>query len=495
MQTRYSKEGMKLFLVVEGYGEWIDSYESNVLRFQRVSPFMSYEVREINGETALYYQLGYRMALESILSKLTFSLEMVKNMTASIVEAIRICGEYLLEPEHIVFDMDKVYIDVESGNLMFMYYPGGTGEKYEIKSMIAGLLQYMDRKNEECVIYMMRFYNMITEPDCTYEKLAEFCSGQFRDKNIYEEDFCEKREDETDKDIVLTKSDTIENDKVDMKGRDNPKEEKRSLGDDKKSIIQKVIKILMAAAAVFDIVLLAGLIFDVLTYEKMGYLFVGMAALIGFTILYMVFDDEETPDAIMDDYYKANPYNDESFLNVYNERTELNGEGLIRENDDKKMSEYEGLEALSTTGMSKKLDERVSGKMTGETVLLMADGDYSSLTAVDNVHGELYLEDMIKDRYAPIYIREGSVVVGSLEGSCDYVLAAKGVSRFHAKLMKKSDGLFLLDLNSTNGTYLNGEQLELGKEYRLEAGDMIAFAGSGFFVAEDIPDSIGRKAC
>ena len=60
--------------------------------------------------------------------------------------------------------------------------------------------------------------------------------------------------------------------------------------------------------------------------------------------------------------------------------------------------------------------------------------------------------------------------------------------------MKKEDGLYILDLNSTNGTFINGKPIDAGKEYRLEVGDMVSFAGNAFFVAEDTSSLTDRKA-
>ncbi len=48
-----------------------------------------------------------------------------------------------------------------------------------------------------------------------------------------------------------------------------------------------------------------------------------------------------------------------------------------------------------------------------------------------------------------------------------------GVSRRHALIRQKDQQLFLEDLGSTNGTHLNGGELEPGKEYRLRDGDQI----------------------
>ncbi len=66
--------------------------------------------------------------------------------------------------------------------------------------------------------------------------------------------------------------------------------------------------------------------------------------------------------------------------------------------------------------------------------------------------------------------------IGSLAGYADYVIQSDTVSRFHAKLFKKDGELFAVDLNSTNGTKVNGRLLNIQESVRLLAGDSICFA-------------------
>ena len=75
--------------------------------------------------------------------------------------------------------------------------------------------------------------------------------------------------------------------------------------------------------------------------------------------------------------------------------------------------------------------------------------------------------------------------MGSMTGGCDYILKEKGISRMHVKIMKKEDGLYLLDLNSTNGTFINDQQIASGKEYLLAEGDVVALAYVAIFVVAE----------
>jgi hypothetical protein len=50
-----------------------------------------------------------------------------------------------------------------------------------------------------------------------------------------------------------------------------------------------------------------------------------------------------------------------------------------------------------------------------------------------------------------------------------------GVSRLHAMIQWSNQGVVLVDLDSTNGTFLNGHQLPAQKPYPLQSGDEICF--------------------
>lgn len=50
-----------------------------------------------------------------------------------------------------------------------------------------------------------------------------------------------------------------------------------------------------------------------------------------------------------------------------------------------------------------------------------------------------------------------------------------GVSRIHARFERAGSRLFLRDLNSTNGTWINGERLVAQNVYEVDHGDRIEF--------------------
>lgn len=76
--------------------------------------------------------------------------------------------------------------------------------------------------------------------------------------------------------------------------------------------------------------------------------------------------------------------------------------------------------------------------------------------------------------------------IGSLNGYVDYVIGDDTVSRFHAKLFLRDGEVYLMDLNSTNGTRVNDRILDLQEEVKLSQGDCVSFAEVEYYYFEGL---------
>ena len=80
-----------------------------------------------------------------------------------------------------------------------------------------------------------------------------------------------------------------------------------------------------------------------------------------------------------------------------------------------------------------------------------------------------------------ILLEQLPLTLGSLGGSVDYKLSDKSISRMHAYIGKNESGsIFLKDLGSTNGTYLNGRRLNTNEVTYLNRGDEVRFGALEF---------------
>lgn len=109
-------------------------------------------------------------------------------------------------------------------------------------------------------------------------------------------------------------------------------------------------------------------------------------------------------------------------------------------------------------------DEEISN-----TVLLTDIKLNSSGRVLKSINGK---ED-IEISYLPF-------IIGKQDRICDYVLDVEGVSRIHLKFFEKNDLLYAVDLNSRNGTYINGKKLENEENTKLNKGDIINICGMSY---------------
>lgn len=83
------------------------------------------------------------------------------------------------------------------------------------------------------------------------------------------------------------------------------------------------------------------------------------------------------------------------------------------------------------------------------------------------------------DGLSDLYITQFPFLIGSAE-DCDGVIQAHGISRHHARMIKKEDVYFLEDLNSTNGTRVEGGLLTYRTKISLKKNALICFANQPY---------------
>jgi len=82
---------------------------------------------------------------------------------------------------------------------------------------------------------------------------------------------------------------------------------------------------------------------------------------------------------------------------------------------------------------------------------------------------------LIKDEGSEekILIDKKNFIIGREKENCDYYISDKRISKMHFAIIKYEKEFFIKDLNSTNGTYLNGELIEKNKLAKIINNDLI----------------------
>ena len=81
-----------------------------------------------------------------------------------------------------------------------------------------------------------------------------------------------------------------------------------------------------------------------------------------------------------------------------------------------------------------------------------------------------------------VLLRKFPFYIGSAKEFADFIPTVEGVSRIHCCINKRDNNYYISDLNSTNGTYLNGKEVIPGKEVLLSANDELKICSQDFYI-------------
>ena len=80
------------------------------------------------------------------------------------------------------------------------------------------------------------------------------------------------------------------------------------------------------------------------------------------------------------------------------------------------------------------------------------------------------------EEYVNILLYREETRIGKEGRQADVCIDRDVISRVHAKVLRREEEYFLMDLDSTNGTYINGKRLGGDGMEKLQQGDRISFA-------------------
>lgn len=101
----------------------------------------------------------------------------------------------------------------------------------------------------------------------------------------------------------------------------------------------------------------------------------------------------------------------------------------------------------------------------------------------DRNNGTVILESMSALHSIKILIAENKYTIGryfqTTNGKMERI---DTISKEHCKIIKENSRVYVVDLHSTNGTFLNGKQLLQEKKYEMHSGDVLSIANIPFQV-------------
>lgn len=477
MRAEYKRDLNHNFLILQGE-EPVDtsSYQVRMLVGNEIPSLLKCRIQGMDGEFRFYYDITSRQSVASLYEQRKLGLEDLKLIFGGFVGVLEDMSEYLLNPGQLVLRPEYMYVDVVKKFMSFCYLPGYQKDvREQFQALTEYILPKLNHEDGNAVILGYGVYRKALEDSFHLEQIKEELyqikesSGNMFPKetpeNILfgktEEELprtvcCEEREQEVS--VIGSWNREISSDRSAGVLLDAGKEENR-----KTSAVWKQILCCAAGAAVFLGILTAKVFgyLPGLTVEMvLGAVLVGMGAgmLFYLGVKKKRQNSERLKNEKLENEVLKNKKSGESREVYDGNMVELknSGEAVWKEIHEPKITEEQAKVPL---------EEKVQENY-GETVVLSANITQGPASLVSREPGEL----------ATIYLSEELTVIGKMENASDAVINLPTVSRVHAKIRIREGEYYLTDLNSRNGTSVNGRMLSSEEDYQLQDQDEVDFA-------------------
>ena len=450
MRAEYKRDMNHNYLILYGEDEInTDSYQVRMLVGNVIPSLLKCRIQGMDGRFLVYFDITSKQALSVLYEEKKMGVEDLRLIFGGFVKAMEDAAEYLMNPGQFIISPEYIYTDIEKQEIYFCMMPGYEKDiKEQFQFLTEYILPKIDHQDQDAVILGYGVYKRAMEDSFHLEHIKEELyktQGQQGTTTTKAEQMkTESEQRQESEDFNPEEEGFWENEEINQEFvRDGEKSKRLSLP-------QKTGVIVLAA------ILLCG----IAAITLMGYLpYLETGTILGIIIVLVA--------CVM--------------LFVYVSKIKKKP-GALRQGREEERDKPKGITGKVPTDQTDQSQNTIqsvvksTNKPVAKSSQLHADYGETVVLSAGAVSGPASLVSKEPGELATIYINEDLTVIGKLESACDAVISLPTVSRIHAKIRKKEDAYYLTDMNSRNGTAVNGRLLLPDEEYRLEPEDEVDFA-------------------
>lgn len=408
-----------------------ESFEEKMICENSIRGLLACSLRYEDDRKEYMYDITSKQSLSQLYEERMISFADLRKIVTSLVAMKSTLEEYLLSENNLILEPSLIFEDSEQRIPYFVFYPYYDGNIEDSLALLSTfLMERTNHEDEEAVKLVYGLYKCIFNKDYAFEKLLYEC----RDKNDTEDSDCTKQSAYIMPEKDAGKSDGMPADDENTKAKDSAyddNDEKKAFEKKEKAgvVVSSAILILLILTVVGIKLLGSGI--NEAYYRKIAV----SVALLGAIAL-------SIPVCIA--------------IN----RIKIQRKGRrIQE-----LEEHLKAQIIGYGG--RKPSQTVYGRTED-----LSPGYAEARRLVSYESGEI----------VEIRLDKNPFIIGKSRNDADAVIDNTMISRIHAKIGEENGQYYITDMNSTNGTKLNGRALNANEKAKITTNDEISFAGSLFY--------------
>lgn len=180
MEIRYSREMNHNYMIIEAPEEET-GYAVQMLSANAIEGLLKFRVRQTEEAREYYYEITSRQPLRRVLEKRTLSGQELRSILLGVLAVLKRVEEYLLKEEQLLLDPEYLYLEPDHFTVELCLVPGHREEAPQALSKLLGyLLERADHQDREAVVLAYNLYQISLRENYGTADLLRQLSGEDR---------------------------------------------------------------------------------------------------------------------------------------------------------------------------------------------------------------------------------------------------------------------------------------------------------------------------
>jgi hypothetical protein len=497
MDIEYKKDLHHNYMVITQTAQnKTESYCIRMLSQIPIDGVIRLERRSLDNQILYYYDISAKQSMKVLLDKTALSYDRVKQLFVHVIQAIEKAYEYLLNEDDFLLMPEYIFIDVTTERPYLCYLSGyQMNIKDQMKSLIEYFMNKIDYNDKNAVLFIYSLFAVSKEEGFTFEQLLQEIKKQSHSEQA---GFIKEIKDNppNEKQAEIARKEKTQASTIPLMMEKLVDEEEVSCFPLR--VYLYTVFCILGGMLIIVVSILSGIIYNSfgnhIDYTKLFALFLIITCLEGYLLKITWNKKNKVTKMIMKQEYidpgkefemdnkqegrKRSEYQInrgiENAKEIVIEKVKQNMKETVTENSAMIISAIK--ESENKEFVMQVEANRLQQELRSEGQEDMEDENPTCILNDSPADPNFLLEPLNSREYEKIYIRQFPFFIGKLKKNVDYCLEKAVVSRYHAKITREGDCYYLTDLNSTNGTFLNGETLQTYQKREISHGDEITFA-------------------
>ena len=471
MEVQYLREMRQNYMMITVEDMQDQGYEARMMIGNTIEGLLKFRIKRTDSRSQFCYEITSKQPLSRLLEQSTINAVQIRRLLLGIARTLTRMEDYLLTEEQILLDPDYIYMNPDDYQPFLCLIPGKTGDfPHEFSLFLQFLLGKVDHQDREAVVLTYGLYRESLKENYGLDNLLRWLMKE-NCPNV--ESTGISRECETMKQEKIESGEANRFDRPDSPPAGPP--EKRPW------------YWYMTPAAIVT-ALTAGIVlfFGVSVLWKYGvWMMLADILVLAAGIFLCVRDNHGLPEITL--FHRLSSQNHTSSTHTFYNHTsynqtscssELSGQPLSRETAANPRTPPQNIQPGQWQSIFEEFREEKSQEID---VSIAADTeDKKTVLLWDQEETKTVRGLVSEDGSGQIPIPYYPFIIGRREGICDYVLSRNTVSFLHVRIDETEGGYCITDLNSDNGTYVNGQCLNANETVSVAPGDEITIADLKF---------------